>query len=121
VNAVVTHPEALVSDARDSLARTHQLLLDPSPANVDLCCSHLAAATRKTQALYQLLSDSPVADRDVKKSAAMLRLEVLVVASLLDRAAAYHAGLLQDMIAASRSDAPAVASHQMARRVQLDG
>ena len=114
-------PAALLLEARAALQRTYPLLLDPSPSNIDLCGPHLVSATSKIRELHEALAAAPVKGREVKESADLLRVEVRVVSALLDRAAAYHSGLLQEMLAAFASDAPPSAGPSPARRLHLEG
>lgn len=116
----MSEPSVLLLEARAALERTHPLLLDPSPSNVDQCAAHLACATRNVQALHEVLSASPASGRAIKESAELLRRELKIISALLDRAATYHSGLLQEMVVASQQTPPAVPP-PAARRLHLEG
>lgn len=97
-------PMQLIAEARDAIGRAQHLLLEPTCSNIDLSCASLAMAIGRIQSLQAFLAESPGRHDDLIASAAGLRSAITGVAVLLDRAASFHANLLQRMLEAARSE-----------------
>ncbi len=109
-------PAQRIRAALEALRHTQGLLLEPTPRNIDICCTALAAAARH---LEPLLAEPANPHRNLPQLVAVLHNEVSVIAKLLDHAASYHANLLQKMIEASHAHAP-VATGSGTNRLQVD-
>lgn len=111
----------LVVGAGEALIRAHALLLRPTPQNLDRVSSTLAMAIVHVTDLQKILIASP--STDLADALVALRKEIDGISLLLEHAAAYHANLLQSMIAASVSEVPLnrclSSSNEPARRVSL--
>lgn len=92
--------------AGDSLAQARRLLCEPSPRNLELCCSMLGSARSAIDTVRAEAAQRRPADRGLAGAAAALRMEIGVIGVLLERAANYHANLLKTMVAASKSAVP---------------
>jgi hypothetical protein len=107
---------ASVDAAREALSHARRLLCEPSPANLQLCCALFAKAHKAIEAIHAVAAKQKrSADRGLASALAGLHSEINVIGILLERAAAFHANLLKDMIAASSAPVPDAAPPQSTR------
>jgi hypothetical protein len=95
-----------IDEVRDSLVRARRLLCEPSAANLQLACGALSAAQKTIEAVRAVAERKGSLDRGLAASITLLRSEIGVIALLLERAASFHANLLERMVAASQTPAP---------------
>ena len=108
----------LVLGATESLSRARDLLLRPTPQNLDIACTPLTAAIEHVTGLQTVLSASP--SRDMAVALEGLRKEIDSIAGLLENAACYHVNLIQCMVEASSAQLQPGACSNSARRLSLD-
>lgn len=107
----------LVVGAGEALIRAHALLLRPAPQNLDRACSALAMAIVHIRDLQKILVTSP--STDLADALVGLRKEIDGISRLLEHAAAYHASLLQSMLAASASEVSPSSCNGPVRRMSV--
>lgn len=107
--------QAQVDDIRDALVHARRLLCEPSAGNLQLACGVLASAQRAIESVRAAAERRRSLDRGLASSIALLRSEIGVIAVLLDRAAAFHANLLERMVAASQTPPPETSPRAPAR------
>lgn len=107
---------ARIDAAGESLARARSLLCDPSPRNLELSCGVLADVRNTVEAIRAEAERRKSGDRALARAVAVLRSEIGMIAALLERAAAYHANLLETMLDASRS---AASENRLPRRPRV--
>ena len=95
-----------IDAAREALTRSRRLLCEPSPANLQLCCSLLSDAHHAIDDVRSAAERKGSIGRGMAGVLTTLRSEIGVIGLLLERAAAFHANLLKDMVAASSAPAP---------------
>jgi hypothetical protein len=115
-------PAELIAEARRSLGQVERMLLDPTARDIEFCRSALHRATGHVDSVRTALAGSDAGLRSplMLESASRLCAQVSSIAILLDRAAAFHAGILQSMMQAARPEHTPVPSRETAQRVQLD-
>ena len=109
-------PAQRIQAALEALRHTQGLLLEPTPRNIDICCTALAVAARHMEPLLA----EPGPHRNLPQLVAVLHNEVSVIAKLLEHAAAYHTNLLHKMIEAARVQTPAPTASAGTSRLQVD-
>ena len=118
-------PVELIAEARRALRQVERLMLAPTARDIDFCRAALLEATRRVEQLRNMLASPEASDPTLHcpgllESAAKLRAQVASIAVLLDHSAAFHAGLLQSMMQASRPEnASSTAIRETAPRVLL--
>lgn len=109
-------PEGLIAAAAGSLRRARLLLAEPSPGNLNLARAALSEALAPVENVAAFLRSEGPSDRRWKDAMARLRSDLSACATLMERAAAFHAGLLDALLAAANG---ATASSIPARRLNL--
>lgn len=94
-------PAEIIAAVLDTLRQSRNLLLDPSPRNIDWCRIAVSQCAHKIAGLMQ--RDRAQWDKN-ELSHALLRIrsELRAIANLLDSAAAYRRGMLSALSAANR-------------------
>jgi hypothetical protein len=115
-------PAEWIAEASRSLGQVERMLLDPTARDIEFCRSALHQATQRLDSLRTALAGSDASQRSplMLKSAAHLCTQVSSIAILLDRAAAFHAGMLQSMMQAARPEHTPGPLRETAPRVHLD-
>jgi len=100
------------------LSRARDLLVRPTPQNLDIACSPLTTAITQVTDMQTVVSTSPTCDL----SAALvgLRKEIDLISRLLENAASYHVNLLQCMVEASGAHVQPSQCIEPTRRLSLD-
>ena len=115
----------LIAETRRSLRQVERLLLSPTARDIDFCRSALSEATHRVERLRDTLTSPHGCDESLRSPgllelAARLRTQISSIAVLLDRSAAFHAGLLQSMLQAARPDnTSTIPTRETAPRVLL--
>jgi hypothetical protein len=122
VTAEVDQAELLetAATASEQLARARRLLCEPSPRQLDLCCSALNSAQQSLRTLQQEAVEHYSGSRSLAAIARHLRGELDAITILLERAARYHADLLEQMLAASQAP-PSPDPTPVAPRLHVEG
>ena len=110
-----TRLPARIDAAREALTQARRLLCQPSPANLHLCVSLFAKAHEAIEDIHAAAERKRSPDRSLASALGTLHTEINVIGILLERAAAFHANLLKDMVAASSAPVPDAATPQSTR------
>ena len=101
-------PDQSIADVLESLQRSRELLLDPSPQNIDYCRMVMGQCTERLTEFTQdpefAAHSSDIFVADVRR----IRMELASIAGLLTAAAAFRRGMLQAMRSATVIAAPAM-------------
>ena len=113
-------PHQSIADVLESLQTSRELLLDPSPQNIDYCRMVMGQCTER---LTELTQDPEFAARasdifaaDVRR----IRIELASISGLLTAAAAFRRGMLQAMRSATVSAATAPSRVTFAPIIPID-
>ncbi len=108
----------LILGATEALSRARELLVRPSPQNLDMACTPLAAAIAQVTDLQTTSTAAP--SSDVSAALTGLRKEIDLLSRLLESAASYHVNLVQHMLEASCPPDRRMPRVDSGRRLSLD-
>jgi hypothetical protein len=117
-----TGPDRVIAAAFDTLRQSRDILLDPTPRNIDSCRAAISQCVQKIVDLMQ--GDSSVWNRDeLRHSLFAVRRELGAVSNLLDSAAVFRRDMLKAVSGATRSRAIDIntAAPQTVARVHVLG